>query len=99
MAALATRPSIAEPLLVIEDEPRMAMVVARGLSAAGYDVTTAATGLDGLEALHSNTYALVILDLRLPDVDGFALLTRAAGLVAQPVLVLVCAWCAASVLA
>jgi DNA-binding response OmpR family regulator len=88
LAALATSPNHAELLLVIEDEPRMAMVVTRGLSAAGYDVRTATTGLDGLEALHNEVFALIILDLRLPDVDGFALLTRAAGLVSQPVLVL-----------
>jgi DNA-binding response OmpR family regulator len=41
MAALATRPSVAEQLLVIEDEPRMAMVVTRGLSASGYRMSTA----------------------------------------------------------
>ena len=67
----------------------MAMIVTRGLSAAGYEVQTAATGLDGLEALHKGLFDLVVLDLRLPDVDGFALLTRAAAMEAdQLVLVL-----------
>jgi two-component system, OmpR family, response regulator len=76
-------------VLVIEDERKMAMVVSRALSAAGFDVSTAATGLDGLEALRSEPFALVILDLRLPDVDGLALLTRATELVPdQPVLIL-----------
>jgi two-component system OmpR family response regulator len=76
-------------VLVIEDERKMAMVVARALSAAGYDVATATTGLDGLEALRSDPFALVILDLRLPDVDGVALLARATELIPdQPVLIL-----------
>jgi DNA-binding response OmpR family regulator len=76
-------------VLVIEDERKMAMVVTRALSAAGYDVATAATGRDGLKALQSDPYALVILDLRLPDLDGVALLARATELLPdQPVLIL-----------
>jgi DNA-binding response OmpR family regulator len=67
----------------------MARIVARGLSAAGYDVCTAASGLAGLEALHNDVFDLVILDLRLPDVDGYALLMRAASMeTEQRVLVL-----------
>jgi DNA-binding response OmpR family regulator len=78
-----------ERILLIEDERKMAMIVTRGLTAAGYEMRTEATGMGGLEALHSDVFDLIILDLRLPDVDGFALLTRAATTeAAQPVLVL-----------
>jgi two-component system OmpR family response regulator len=89
MMAITEPTPTAERILIIEDEPKMAMIVTRGLAIAGYDVCTAATGLDGLDALHNDVFDLVILDLRLPDVDGYALLVRAAGMEShQPVLVL-----------
>jgi two-component system OmpR family response regulator len=75
-------------VLVIEDERNMAMVLERVLSSAGFRVTAVDTGMRGLEALGDGCYALVILDLLLPDVDGVTVLAQARTLAPEtPVLV------------
>ena len=86
---VAAAPKAAKRVLVIEDEPTMAKVIARTLAAAGFETTVELSGIGGLERLRSETYDLVVLDLMLPDFDGFALLSSTTDLAAGlPVLVL-----------
>jgi DNA-binding response OmpR family regulator len=67
----------------------MAMVLSRALDAAGFEVTIAATGNDGIAALQDEDYALAVLDLVLPDIDGVTVLARAASVApAVPIMVL-----------
>jgi DNA-binding response OmpR family regulator len=61
-------------VLVIEDEGKIARLLTRALTTAGFEVTTAASGLRGLALAQSGAYNLVILDLMLPDVDGLSIL-------------------------
>jgi DNA-binding response OmpR family regulator len=61
-------------LLLIEDDARIREVVEAGLGARGFCVTSAPDGGSGIEILRSVQVELVLLDLMLPDVDGFALL-------------------------
>lgn len=63
-------------LLVVEDEDRITAFVRRGLTAAGYVVSSAPTGLEALEILESGGIDLVLLDIGLPDISGFEVLTR-----------------------
>jgi len=58
-------------ILVIEDEPRMASVIARGLREQSYAVDVAQTGNDGLYQSSINDYDLILLDVLLPERDGF----------------------------
>ena len=67
-------------ILVIEDEERIATVVARALVANGFEVAVAQTGLGGLRRLKAHPYGLVILDLLLPDLHGFTVLRSALAL-------------------
>ncbi len=67
-------------VLVVEDEAKMARLVGRALSAAGFQVRTAAGGVGALERLRQDEYALVILDLLLPDLDGFSVLAAVVDL-------------------
>jgi DNA-binding response OmpR family regulator len=62
----------------------MARLVVRAIAAAGFDSTAEATGLGGLEQLRSRTFDLLILDLLLPDVDGFSVLASATELDSHP---------------
>ena len=57
-------------VLLVEDDPRIARFVRRGLEAEGYGVEVAGNGEDALELCRSNDYALVVLDRMLPDADG-----------------------------
>ena len=57
-------------ILVVEDEPKMAGLLRRGLVEEGYAVDVAANGTDGLWAAAENPYDAVVLDLMLPDVPG-----------------------------
>ncbi|TME09475.1 MAG: response regulator transcription factor [Chloroflexi bacterium] len=57
-------------ILVVEDEPKMAGLLRRGLVEEGYAVDVAANGTDGLWAAAENPYDAVLLDLMLPDVPG-----------------------------
>jgi DNA-binding response OmpR family regulator len=61
-------------ILVIEDERRIADLIARGLVGAGYAVETSTDGEIGLRRSRSNDYAGVVLDLVLPGADGFEIL-------------------------
>jgi DNA-binding response OmpR family regulator len=58
-------------ILIIEDEPDMQFVLADSLQAEGYEVGAASTGREGLRMLPAAEYDLVLLDLMLPDLNGF----------------------------
>jgi len=55
-------------VLLVEDDDAIAEPLASGLRREGFEVTRAATGVEALAAQGAD---LVLLDLRLPDVDGF----------------------------
>lgn len=76
-------------ILIIEDEVRIAGFVAKGLKSAGFTSHTTASGIEGATlAVHGN-FDLVILDVGLPDIDGFEVLERIRGQgVAVPVIML-----------
>jgi two-component system copper resistance phosphate regulon response regulator CusR len=57
-------------LLVIEDDPRLRAVLARGLESNGYIVDTASSGENALDLLHFTDYAVLIVDWRLPGMSG-----------------------------
>ncbi|HKT03550.1 MAG TPA: response regulator transcription factor [Rugosimonospora sp.] len=58
-------------LLVVEDEPRLARALERGLVAEGYVVDVAADGLAGLDAARHGEYDAVVLDIMLPRLSGY----------------------------
>ncbi len=57
-------------ILVVEDEPDIAALVAYQLAHAGYQVRTATTGREALKALETDPPDLVVLDLMLPEIAG-----------------------------
>jgi DNA-binding response OmpR family regulator len=61
-------------ILVVEDEVKMAEIMARGLKAEGYAVTTAHSVRAGMELVRTDRCDLIILDLLLPDSPGTELL-------------------------
>ena len=61
---------------MIEDEPRISSFVAKGLKAEGFSTTVAASGREGLVLALTGGFELVILDLGLPDIDGFEVLKK-----------------------
>jgi DNA-binding response OmpR family regulator len=63
-------------VLVVDDEPTISEVVARYLERAGYATTTAADGLEALRIAGERDPDLVVLDLMLPELDGFEVLRR-----------------------
>ena len=74
-------------LLLVEDDPGIRTALVRGLSSRGHGVTTAATGLAGLQEAVDRRPDLVVLDLGLPDVDGLQVLRMLRGVSAVPVIV------------
>ncbi len=62
------------PILLIDDDKAMAEMLAQYLGIQGYSVHSAYTGRDGLEHLQAGTFILVILDIMLPDLNGFSVL-------------------------
>src|SRR5258707_1891725 len=61
-------------LLVVEDEPRLARALQRGLAAEGYVVDLADDGLAGLEAARHEGYDAVVLDIMLPRLNGYRII-------------------------
>lgn len=75
-------------LLIIEDETRAAEYLKQGLSENGYSVDVAHTGTDGLHAAANGDHDLIILDIMLPGIDGFAVLSALRTSKSTPVLLL-----------
>lgn len=63
-------------VLVVEDEPKMAGLLRRGLAEQGYAVDVAADGEDGYGAAVSRVYDAVVLDVMLPKLSGFEVCRR-----------------------
>ncbi len=63
-------------LLIVEDEPKTGNYLRQGLIEAGYVVDLASNGVDGLHLAGSGEYQLVILDVMLPGLDGWTVLSR-----------------------
>ncbi|MET7442166.1 response regulator transcription factor [Streptomyces sp. NPDC004082] len=68
-------------LLIVEDEKRLALSLARGLTAEGFAVDVVHDGREGLHQAGEGTYDLVILDIMLPGMNGYRVCAalRAAG--------------------
>jgi len=76
-------------ILVIEDEDAIATFLAEGLGKAGYAVDQATTGAEALYWAGIASYNVIVLDIMLPDMDGYAVCTQLRGRGIQtPVLML-----------
>jgi two-component system OmpR family response regulator len=63
-------------VLIVEDEPKLAALVARALREEGHPADVAAHGKDALWMAASTPYDAIVLDVMLPDIDGFEILRR-----------------------
>jgi two-component system OmpR family response regulator len=63
-------------ILIVEDEVKMAGLLKRGLEEEGYAVDVLRTGSDALWAAAENPYDAIVLDVMLPDLDGFEVCRR-----------------------
>jgi DNA-binding response OmpR family regulator len=75
-------------VLVIEDDQDISLGIRTVLSKQGLDVASSADGRQGLRAFHSDRPDLVVLDIGLPSMDGWAVLERIRDLSDVPVLIL-----------
>ncbi len=61
-------------ILIVEDEAAISNLIRINLTQAGYECTCADNGLDAANLLETNLYDLVLLDIMLPEIDGYELL-------------------------
>lgn len=60
-------------LLIVEDEVKIGKYLSKGLTESGFLIDLATNGLDGFHSAITNEYDLVILDIMLPDIDGWTI--------------------------
>jgi two-component system KDP operon response regulator KdpE len=75
-------------ILVVDDEPAIRRFLRTSLKGQGFDVIEAASGAEALEQVRSAKPALVVLDLGLPDLDGFEVIRRIRASSSLPIVVL-----------
>jgi two-component system response regulator VanR len=63
---------MAKTILIIEDEIAIQNILAEPLRACGYEVVTASDGLEGINTFHSYHIDLILLDIMLPKINGYA---------------------------
>ena len=79
---------MAGDLLIVDDDTRLSAMLASYLAEAGFSVRQAATGTSGLAAFRRSPPDAVILDLMLPDMDGFEICRRMRAASQVPILML-----------
>jgi len=79
---------MAEPILMIEDDESLAAMLSEYLGTRGFAVTTRATATDGLKLLRHGSFAALVLDIMLPDLDGFEVCRRVRAESDIPILML-----------
>lgn len=63
-------------ILIVEDEESLLKLETILLTVKGYEVTGASTGTNALEKLSGETFDLILLDIMLPDIDGYEICRR-----------------------
>ena len=74
-------------ILIVEDEKPLAHALELKMTHEGYETTVASTGKAGLEEASTGKYDLILLDLILPEIDGFAILEALKDKKLKPVIV------------
>lgn len=62
---------MASRILLLEDDPNLGFIVQEHLQLNGYEVSLVTNGQDGLSAFEKNKYALCLIDIMMPKMDGF----------------------------
>ena len=75
-------------ILIVDDEPRMVRFVRMNLELEGYRVVEASNGLEALEKVRDELPDLVVLDVMMPEMDGFETLERLREISTVPVIML-----------
>lgn len=75
-------------ILIIEDEAKMAAYLADGLREAGYSADRAADGPEALYMAREESYDLILLDVMLPEMNGWVVMERLRSITQAPVLFL-----------
>ena len=73
-------PAATSRILIVDDEPTMTRALARMLDLMGYNATVAASGEKALDMMEHQQFDLVLLDLRMPGMDGLEVLAAAQSL-------------------
>ncbi len=71
-----TRDEAGASVLVVEDDDPIQQLVATALRFTGYQVTTASTGGEAIVSIRNGAFDLLLLDVNLPDIDGFTICGR-----------------------
>ncbi|MBC9032619.1 response regulator [Sphingomonas sp. JC676] len=61
-------------ILTVDDSPSLRMAIRIALTGAGYDVTEAGDGVEGLTAANSAKFDMIITDLNMPNMDGLTMI-------------------------
>ena len=61
-------------VLVVDDEPAIRALVAKIIERAGYPVEVARDGAEAIEKIEARSYSVLVIDLMMPNVDGYALI-------------------------
>ena len=75
-------------ILVVDDEPRMVRFVRMNLELEGYQVAEASSGIEALDKVRDELPDLVVLDVMMPEMDGFETLARLREISTVPVIML-----------
>ncbi len=75
-APTATRPETSGRVLVVDDEASITDLLSTALRYMGYEVTTARSGMAALDSASRTPPDLIVLDVMLPDIDGFEVCRR-----------------------
>lgn len=78
-------------ILVIDDEEHLCWALEKGLRQEGYQVITATRGKEGLELIQNETPSLVLLDLKMPEMDGLEVLVKAKELFPKLLVIMITA--------
>jgi DNA-binding response OmpR family regulator len=75
-------------ILIVDDEPRYLRLLEANLETEGYDVKTAANGVEALDAFSAHPADLILLDVLMPRLDGFAVCQRIRQFSSVPIIML-----------
>ena len=65
-----------QKILIVDDEKNIRLTMAQALQPLGYDIGTAVNGEDALKQLEADDFGLILLDLKMPGLDGLEVLRR-----------------------